>query len=49
VNDCEAAVAAAKANGGSVLNGPFDTPAGRMAVLQDPHGGQFSVLTPPKQ
>lgn len=37
--------AAAKATelGGKCLHGPFDTPYGRMAVLQDPEGAVFSV------
>ncbi len=44
VDDCEAAVAAAKAAGGSVVNGPFDTPVGPMAVLGSPEGTTFSVM-----
>jgi uncharacterized protein len=32
--------------GGSVGAPPFDTPYGRIAVLVDPSGGHFSVVTP---
>jgi predicted enzyme related to lactoylglutathione lyase len=32
--------------GGSVGAPPFDTTVGRIAVLVDPAGGHFSVLTP---
>jgi predicted enzyme related to lactoylglutathione lyase len=32
--------------GGSVGAPPFDTPYGRIAVLADPSGGHFSVVTP---
>jgi predicted enzyme related to lactoylglutathione lyase len=39
----ETASAAADA-GGSVLAPPFDLPAGRVAVLQDPHGAAFAVF-----
>jgi predicted enzyme related to lactoylglutathione lyase len=46
VDDCDGAVATAQASGGELVNGPIDTPAGRLAVLRDPHGGMFSVLTP---
>ena len=33
-------------NGGKVHYGPFDTPAGRIAVSQDPQGAMFTVMTP---
>jgi hypothetical protein len=42
--DTEAAVAAATANGGSLLGEPFDTPYGRMATLADPGGATFMVV-----
>ncbi|MFD8495505.1 VOC family protein [Amycolatopsis sp. NPDC059657] len=32
--------------GGTVLNGPFDTPIGPMAQLRDPQGGMFSIFEP---
>jgi uncharacterized protein len=31
--------------GGSVFNGPIQVPAGRFAVLGDPQGAAFAVLT----
>jgi predicted enzyme related to lactoylglutathione lyase len=46
VDDTDAAVATAAANGGKVAIAAMDTPAGRMAVLSDPQGGVFSVITP---
>jgi predicted enzyme related to lactoylglutathione lyase len=49
VNDADAAVAAATANGGKVYQGPFDTPYGRVAVLGDPSGAVFSVVKLPDQ
>jgi predicted enzyme related to lactoylglutathione lyase len=44
-------VTAAKAGelGGAVLVQPFDTAAGRMAVLRDPQGATFSIIQPPEQ
>jgi predicted enzyme related to lactoylglutathione lyase len=36
----------ATALGGTVLNGPFDTPIGPIATLRDPQGGVFSVIAP---
>jgi uncharacterized protein len=35
--------------GGSVGAPPFDTAFGRIAVLVDPAGGHFSVVTPVEQ
>lgn len=32
--------------GGSVIVEPFDTPAGRIAVVADPHGASFSLIAP---
>ena len=46
VEDADAAAETAKAEGGNVVAGPFDTPAGRIAVIQDPHGAMFSVIQP---
>jgi predicted enzyme related to lactoylglutathione lyase len=37
--------AAAVRAGGSVLAPAFDMAAGRMAVLADPQGGAFAVIT----
>ena len=44
VQDAEATAARAKQLGGSVPVEPFDTPAGRIAVLNDPQGAHFSVI-----
>lgn len=47
VDDCDKAVAQAVELGGEVSVEPFDLPdVGRTAVLGDPHGAVFSVLTP---
>jgi hypothetical protein len=46
VADCDAAVAKAKELGATVRYGPFDAPGvGRMAMLADPQGAGFSVIT----
>lgn len=45
VMDTDQAAAAAADLGGSVPVPPFDTPAGRIAVLNDPGGNAFSVIT----
>jgi uncharacterized protein len=34
---------------GSVLAEPFDTPVGRIAVIQDPQGAVFSIIKPTAQ
>ncbi len=47
VADVDATAATLDRLGGNVLVQAFDTPAGRMAVLQDPQGGTFSVIQPP--
>ena len=44
VDDCDAAAAKAAATGGKVMVPPTDIPPGRFAVLQDPHGGTFTVI-----
>jgi len=44
VADADATVAKVRETGGSVLVEPFDTPVGRMAVLQDPQGATFSII-----
>ena len=43
VGDADAAAAEAAELGGTVVMPPFDTPVGKTAVLQDPHGATFSV------
>lgn len=46
VADCDAAVAAVTANGGTVLVPASDIPGvGRFAVATDPDGAQFAVIT----
>lgn len=42
--DAAGAAARTAELGGRVLRGPFPTPGGDVAVLQDPQGGVFSVL-----
>ena len=46
VADADAAVAKVLQTGGSVLVEPFDSPVGRLAVLQDPQGALFSIIKP---
>jgi len=47
VDDTDAAVATASAQGGTVLAPAMDVPTvGRMAVLADPSGAAFAVITP---
>src|ERR671933_761910 len=45
VEDADDAVARAQELGGKVAVPPTDTPAGRFAVLNDPHGAVFSIIT----
>lgn len=48
VADVDAAVSTAKDGGGNVLSPIMDMPGvGRMAMVQDPTGGVFGVITPP--
>src|SRR6185503_16177405 len=50
VQDADATAAQAGAEGGQVAVEPFDIPTvGRSAVLTDPQGAMFSVLTPAAQ
>jgi predicted enzyme related to lactoylglutathione lyase len=46
VRDTDEAARRATELGGSVGAAPFDSPFGRIAVLADPSGGHFSVVTP---
>jgi predicted enzyme related to lactoylglutathione lyase len=46
VDDADATAAKAAELGGSILAEPFDTPVGRIAVLQDPQGAVFSIIKP---
>jgi predicted enzyme related to lactoylglutathione lyase len=46
VDDCDGCLESAKTRGGKVLMQPMDIPGvGRMAVVQDPQGATFSVMT----
>ena len=47
VGDTDASAAKAAELGGNVSVPPFDTPAGKIAVLNDPHGGTFSIISAP--
>jgi len=47
VSDADAAAARAQAAGGTVLQAPFESPFGRMAVLADPQGAGFSIVAMP--
>ncbi len=48
VTDVDAAVDTAKEGGGNILSPIMDMPGvGRMAMVQDPTGGVFGVITPP--
>lgn len=46
VEDCDGAAAKARALGGQIKHGPFDAPGvGRIALLSDPQGASFYVIT----
>ncbi len=49
VDDADAAVANARALGGSVVREVEDTPYGRLATVADPAGAQFKLRTPPQR
>ncbi|MEM7322222.1 MAG: VOC family protein [Actinomycetota bacterium] len=44
VDDCDACVATARAEGGTIIVEPMDIPVGRQAVIADPQGAVFSVI-----
>jgi predicted enzyme related to lactoylglutathione lyase len=47
VDDCDAAAAKVKSLGGQVIRAPDDIPeVGRFAVVADPHGAVFEIMTP---
>ena len=48
VADTDEAVATITRNGGTVMVPPTDTPVGRMAVVADMVGSQFSIISVPK-
>jgi uncharacterized protein len=43
----DAAVAAVQVAGGALVRPPWDTPYGRMAIVTDDQGAEFSVITQP--
>jgi uncharacterized protein len=45
-DDADLVADKARVNGGQVLQGPFDSPQGRIAVLADPGGAVFGVIAP---
>lgn len=45
VNDTDATIETAKANGGKVLMEPEDSPYGRMSTLADPAGATFNIIS----
>jgi uncharacterized protein len=47
VIDVDDACATAERHGGGVLRGPFSSPYGRYAVILDPFGAMFALITPP--
>jgi uncharacterized protein len=49
VENADAALETAKANGGAVGFGPVDIPAGRFAIVTDPHGAAFAVIQMPEE
>jgi predicted enzyme related to lactoylglutathione lyase len=49
VENTDAAVETVKAAGGDVRFGPIDIPAGRFAVVGDPHGAVFAVIQMPEE
>ncbi len=49
VADTDASIKQATDLGGSVVVPAMDTPNGRIAVVSDPQGGTFSLISPPQQ
>jgi predicted enzyme related to lactoylglutathione lyase len=49
VENTDAAVETAKSSGGAVSFGPIDIPAGRFAIVTDPHGAAFAVIQQPDE
>jgi uncharacterized protein len=49
VENTDAAVEIAKSAGGEVSFGPIDIPAGRFAIVTDPHGAAFAVIQQPEE
>ena len=49
VENTDAAVETVKSSGGGVSFGPIDIPAGRFAIVTDPHGAAFAVIQQPDE
>jgi predicted enzyme related to lactoylglutathione lyase len=49
VESTDAAVETAKSSGGGIAFGPIDIPAGRFAIVTDPHGAAFAVIQQPDE
>lgn len=49
VESTDAAAAKVRELGGNVSVEPFETPAGKIAVVNDPQGGTFSIIDPPAE
>jgi hypothetical protein len=49
VTSADESAARSEELGGTVAQGPIDTPYGRIAVVADPHGAIFSLLQAPSQ
>lgn len=45
VDDVDTALEKLTDLGGTVLDGPMDSPFGRLATVRDPHGAQFQIIT----
>jgi predicted enzyme related to lactoylglutathione lyase len=49
VDDVDASLKVVEKNGGKVVAPPFDTPYGRIAVIEDPSGAKLSIMKPAQQ
>jgi predicted enzyme related to lactoylglutathione lyase len=49
VENTDAALETVKSSGGGVSFGPIDIPAGRFAMVTDPHGAAFAVIQRPDE
>ena len=49
VDNTDDAINLVKGNGGALVMPAFDTPYGRMAVVEDPYGATFSIIQLPSQ
>ncbi|MDX6595690.1 MAG: uncharacterized protein QOI72_1072 [Solirubrobacterales bacterium] len=49
VENTDAALETVRSSGGGVSFGPIDIPAGRFAIVTDPHGAAFAVIQAPDE